>query len=66
MKGNFERSGKQYEWWAGQSNPDAKEDWCVHCRSGDWGVTQYLSAKPSEQSAEKHAKEIADHVDRLA
>ncbi len=40
MKGSFEKSGTKYEWWAGPASPDADEDWCVHCRSGDWGVTR--------------------------
>ncbi len=65
MKGTIDKAGNQYEWWAGPSNPDAEEDYCVHCRRGDWGVTEYLASKPSEQDAEKTAQQLIDHVDRL-
>lgn len=65
MDGKFETSGNSYEWWAGPANPDAEEDYCVHCRRGDWGVTQYISNNPDKQEAEKIAKNLAPHVDRL-
>ena len=65
MKGTFEQAGNHYEWWAGKASPDADEDWCVHCRSGEWGVTQYLSSEPSEQDAERYAQQLTDHVNRL-
>ncbi len=65
MKGTIDKAGNQYEWWAGPANPDAEEDYCVHCRRGDWGVTEYLASKPSEQDAEKSAQQLIDHVDRL-
>lgn len=65
MKGSFDQSGNNYEWWAGKASPDADENWCVHCRSGDWGVTKYLQNEPSEQQAEGLAKQLTGHVENL-
>lgn len=65
MEGKFEHAGNSYEWWAGSASPDAEEDYCVHTRKGDWGVTRYVSTEPDEGEAKKIAKKLAEIVDRM-
>lgn len=65
MDGSFSKNNNEYEYWAGPANPDAEEDYCVHCRRGDWGVTQYIAQKPSAEQAEQLAMALAPHVDAL-
>jgi hypothetical protein len=66
MNGQFETDGKNYEWWAGPASPDAEEDYCVHCRRGDWGVTKYVESSPSQSTAEQTARTLASQVDTLS
>ena len=65
MEGKFTKSGKNYEWWAGRANPEADEDYCVHCRRGDWGVTQYLATEPSQKEAEELANGLTTQVENV-
>lgn len=65
MKGSFEHSDKNYEWWAGPADDDASVDYCVHCRHGEWGVTRYMDSSPSESEARRIARDLVPHIDRL-
>lgn len=66
MKGTFTENGNNYEWWAGPASPDANEDYCIHCRRGDWGVTQYVAREPAQNDAEAKARKLVGRVDQLA
>lgn len=65
MNGTFTEGGNDYEWWAGPASPEANEDFCVHCRRGDWGVTQYVASEPGQSDAEATARKLVPHVERL-
>lgn len=65
MNGTITENGNKYEWWAGPASPDAKEDYCVHCRRGDWGVTQYVASEPKQTDAEATARKLVPFVDQL-
>lgn len=65
MEGTLQQQGKEYWWWAGPANDGAKEGYCVHCRSSDFGVTKYIENEPDEHSAKQTAQELIAKVDSL-
>lgn len=42
MDGKFAWGGHEYRWWAGASNPDAAERYCVHVWREGVGITKYV------------------------
>lgn len=65
MEGTIEQAGTQYWWWAGPANDGAHEGYCVHCRGEDYGVTRYVSDKPSETQARSTAESLISKIEQI-
>ena len=62
IEGTFDLGSDHYWWWAGKANPGSPQDYCVHCRSDKFGLTQYLAQAPSQEKAEEIARWLAPRV----
>ena len=65
MDGTISVAGKEYWWWSGPANDGAKEDYCVHCRGGEYGVTKYMDTEPDEAMSERVANELAPKIAKV-
>ncbi|MEM6485428.1 MAG: hypothetical protein AAF662_10650 [Pseudomonadota bacterium] len=66
MRGVVSINELDFHWWAGPASDEVDAAFCVHCRRGQYGVTEYHDRPLNDDQAAAVARVLAPAVEQVA